>query len=338
MPTQQLYRDYPYVGELAHVISLYIAEKRAVGALFNTEAKSLYRFSRFSLDYPLPKDTLTEELAKAWIERQPDEKDKTLHQRYSTVKGLAEYMHRMGYSAYRPLTGDLPRLSLKDFTPYIFTYSEVLRFFAALDSDEGRIMRGKRVRRMYRVVFRLLYCCGLRVSEAVALTNEDILWNENLLAIRDSKFGKSRYVPMSDEMTKILKSYTDTNHYDTYLFSASGDRPLFEGSVYSYYRKVLFKAGISHGGRGKGPRLHDFRHTFSVHCLQRWVRLGTPLSSALPRLSTYLGHVDMAATEKYLRLTAEAYPEISETLSREYGNLIPKEAFAANENYASENY
>ena len=112
-----------------------------------------------------------------------------------------------------------------------------------------------------------------------------------------------------------------------YLFVSSANEPLKRNAVYVKFREMLFKCGISHEGRGKGPRVHDLRHTFAVHCLQKWIRNGIPLSAALPRLSTYLGHSDMSATEKYLRLTSEVYPEISRTLSREYGNLIPKEAF-----------
>lgn len=323
---------YHYAGTLADIMSAYVAEKRALGAVYNSEAKKLAEFSRFCLNYDLPKDTLTEDVVKAWIERRPGEKDANLRCRYSIVKGLAEYMQRMGYEAYRPLPGDIPRLKRGTFVPYIFTHAEVLRFFEVLDADEGRTMPGKRVRRMYRIIFRLLYCCGLRVSEAAGLTNEDILWDDGLLVIRNSKFGKSRYVPMSNEMVQKLRVYADTNHHEQYLFVSSRGKPVKTNAVYVKFREILFKSGVGHEGRGQGPRVHDFRHTFSVHCLQKWVSRGVPLSSALPRLSTYLGHVDMSATEKYLRLTAEVYPEISATLSREYGHLIPKEAFIVSEN------
>lgn len=126
--------------------------------------------------------------------------------------------------------------------------------------------------------------------------------------------------------TKRFVVYLQQNGYSAYFPAVKITTRDDKNSVYDEFRRVLLAAGIPHYGRGKGPRVHDFRHTFACHCLHRWIRNGVPISSALPRLSTYLGHNDMAATEKYLHMTAEVYPEISEKLSREYGYLIPKEA------------
>ncbi len=325
MPIKPVPRDYQYCGALAGIISAYIAEKRATGVIYNTEAKKLAWFSRMSLNYDLPANTLTEEAVLGWISRRPGEADKTLYYRYSVIKGLANYMQRMGYDAYCPLPGDIPKLKVGKYVPHIFTYQEVLKFFNTLDADvKGKSMYGTRFRGMCRIIFRLLYCCGLRMSEAIGLTSEDIDWDEQLLIIRDSKFDKSRYIPMSDEMARELRLYIDRFPHEPCIFPSLRMRFLNERAAYKKFREILQKAGIPHEGRGKGPRLHDFRHTFAVHCLQKWIREGTPLSSALPRLSTYLGHNDISSTERYLRMTAEMYPEIAAMLSLEYGHLIPK--------------
>jgi integrase len=176
-----------------------------------------------------------------------------------------------------------------------------------------------------------LYCCGLRVNEALSLTIEDIDFENDVLIIKDAKFDKSRYVPMSEEISMILKKYIANNVHEPFLFPSTDYGKYHEKTVYGVFREVIFAIGIPHGGRGKGPRVHDFRHTFAVHCLQKWISSGHPLNNALPRLSTYLGHNDIVATEKYLRMTAEVYPEIAKKLSAEYGHLIPKET-VQNEN------
>ena len=88
------------------------------------------------------------------------------------------------------------------------------------------------------------------------------------------------------------------------------------------FRDLLRNAGISHGGRGKGPRVHDLRHTFCVHCLQRWISQGKDLTTALPLLTTYMGHNDFSATEQYLRMTAEVYPEVSQLMQDQYGYVV----------------
>ncbi len=87
---------------------------------------------------------------------------------------------------------------------------------------------------------------------------------------------------------------------------------------------MLWKARISHGGKGKGPRLHDFRHAFCVHTLTNQVKGGVDLYVTLPILSVYVGHHSVAATQYYLRLTAEAYPDLIKKVSRTCAYVIPK--------------
>lgn len=319
------HKDYQFEGVLAEICSDYVLEKRALGCRFNAEAKRLREFSRMSLQYDLPENILTKEVVEAWISRRPNDADKSIYFRFQLIKGFAEYMVRMGYEAHLPSLGDIPKMHWNTYIPYIFTHEEVLRFFAVLDSlKKPKYSNSHRRHIVMPMIFRLLYCCGLRVSEALSITTNDIDFESRILTIRNTKFEKSRYIPISKEMTDELHKYSSNYIHEPYFFPARDGGIYHDKSVYEQFRQVLFSAGIPHGGRGKGPRVHDFRHTFAVHCLQKWIRSGLPLSSALPRLSTYLGHNDMTATEKYLRMTAEVYPEIVDSLSREYGHIIPK--------------
>ena len=326
MAKERSYKNYQYVGTLSRIINDYVTEKRAAGLIFNAEANKLREFSHLTVEQNLLNNSLPEHIVTLWIARRPNEADKTVYYRYSVIKGLAEYMCRMGYSAYIPLLGDIPKLTFNTYIPHIFTVDELRRFFGVLDSEaKFRSMYDARLRKMIRIIFRLMYCCGLRLGETVSLKNDDIIWKGSTLVIKDSKFNKTRYTPMSEEMASALKSYVDeSGANDEWLFPNQRGKMLRESTVYGHFRKTLHKAGIPHRGRGQGPRVHDFRHTFAVHCLQKWIRSGAVLSSALPRLTVYLGHKDMNATEKYLGMTAEMYPEISETLSKSYGHLIPK--------------
>lgn len=85
----------------------------------------------------------------------------------------------------------------------------------------------------------------------------------------------------------------------------------------------LYHAGISHGGKGHGPRIHDIRHTFAVHCLQRWVDENIDLETVLPYLSTYMGHVGIQSTQEYLHLTSELFPQITRAFEGSF-NVFPK--------------
>jgi integrase len=321
--------EYEYSGVLASICRAFVAVKRGVGYNYNTEARQLSIFSRFTLNYALPANTLTETVVRAWITKKPTESDTTYHGRFSLIKSFAEYMRRMGYSAYIPLSDEIGKRQ-KTFVPHIFTHDEIRRFFTV--TDEMKFLHHSTAPRRHLimpVLFRMLYCCGLRISEATRLQGEDIDLQSGVLTIRKSKFDKSRYVPMSDELTAICVNYAKTrlvgeSGKDWFFASPDGGH-YCEQRIYATFRELLWKAGISHGGKGEGPRVHDFRHTFAVHCLQKWVANGMDLTTALPRLREYLGHVDFSATEQYLRMTAEVYPEISTLMQEKYGYVIPRE-------------
>jgi len=95
-------------------------------------------------------------------------------------------------------------------------------------------------------------------------------------------------------------------------------------TVYTVFRKLLLHCGIPHAGRGKGPRIHDYRHLFAIHTLRRWYRGGEDLDAKLPLLATYLGHQNLSGTQRYLHLTAELFPEITARADAAFGDVIPR--------------
>lgn len=322
-------REFRYVGPLAELCRGFIAEKRGLGYIYTTEAKHLSEFSRFSESFDTPPNTLTEELVNAWIERRPTDSDRNYYSRFALIKLFAEYMRRLGHDAHCLTKQELGKIQWS-YTPYIFTHDEIRSFFVATDSlKRQKNTMAPRRHIVMPMLFRLLYCCGLRATEALTLRNEDADLENGILTIRESKFEKTRYVPMAEPLWLQMKEYALKEPSDVcpkdYFFRAPDDGHYGTKGLYCVFRECLWNAGISHGGRGKGPRVHDFRHTFAVHCLDRWAREGKDVSTALPRLSAYLGHKDLAATERYLRMTAEVYPEISATLSEKYGAIIPKD-------------
>lgn len=320
-------KTYLYSGPLKDACEGFVQEKRAVGCLYNTEAKKLREFSRFTLAFDCPKNTLTKEVVQAWIARKPTDSDRNQYARFSLISQFAKYMDRMGYSAYMPARNEIGKLH-KSFLPYIFSHEEIRAFFEAVDAMTCQPHSTSPRRHLIMpVLFRMLYCCGLRVSEAVDLLANDVDLEHGVLTIRNSKFGKSRYVPMSAELTGVCSAYAETRLIGPsgadWFFAAPDGGHYNIRSIYDVFRELLWKAGISHGGRGDGPRLHDLRHTFCVHCLQRWTTQGADPTTLLPHLTAYLGHNDFSATEQYLRMTAEAYPEVSRLMEEKYGYIIP---------------
>ncbi len=180
----------------------------------------------------------------------------------------------------------------------------------------------------------MLYGCGLRVSEATHLRVCDVNLDNGVLTVLDTKSGKDRLVPMDISLIKRCRAYADRLHRiskpDDFFFQTRDGEYFARQSVYTAFRQLLWKGGISYAGRAYGPRPHDLRHTQAVHCLKRWVKSGYDLSSALPVLSTYLGHKTFEGTSRYLRLTAELYPDITEAVEVKFGELIPGGPYETN--------
>jgi integrase len=133
---------------------------------------------------------------------------------------------------------------------------------------------------------------------------------------------------MSESLVERCNKYSRKAHetypQNPYFFPSPYGGKYSDKGIYSYFRRFLWSAGISHGGRGHGPRVHDLRHCHAIHCLKKWVKQGEDLTALLPYLSAYLGHVDLRASQYYLRLTADLYPTIVKAVETKYPNLIPE--------------
>ena len=177
-------------------------------------------------------------------------------------------------------------------------------------------------------LIRLLYATGLRISEALSLKNQDVHLNDKSIIVRDSKNGKERLIPISSSLSEVLTEYVRyrkllpltkpaSNRFFITLCGGSCNRDHIDG----WFRKVIWAAGISRNLRG--PRLHDLRHTFSVHSLALMAEQGIDLYCSLPTLSTYLGHQSLEATNAYVRLTAEMYPGLLKDVDLICLNVFP---------------
>jgi integrase len=313
-----------YTSILADAIHGFVSEMEALGYQYKKQASSLKRFDKFCAEIGHSEPCLSRELAMKWAEKKPFESDDARNRRIRLVRMLAKHMVKLGYKAYiYPKHLGLSRSDI--YYPYIFSKEEIGGFLARV--DRCLPVRSSPHRHfILPLLFRMLYGCGLRISEALNLPVCDVNVEEGILTIRNSKFRKDRLIPMSPSLAERCRIYMKTIHPyrqagDVFLCAPDGGKYCAR-TIYAYFRRFLWEAGISHGGRGKGPRLHDFRHSFAVHCLKRWVRSAVDLTVALPYLSAYLGHDGLKGTQRYLRLTSELYPDIIAVMDEKFGHLL----------------
>lgn len=199
------------------------------------------------------------------------------------------------------------------FRPHVFAKAEIIQLLAS--ARAVRPMPKNPLRPLtFEIVVSLLYSCGLRICEVIALDVGD--YAEGVLKIRKTKFGKSRLVPVSRSMREKLEGYLarrqnlgiPTEEANALIWSPYNGRPSRDFMKIALMR-LMRKAGIKPPHGRCGPRVHDLRHSFAVHRLLDWYEQGADVQLLLPRLSTYLGHINIESTQHYLKYMPEVLAE-----------------------------
>ena len=242
------------------------------------------------------------------------------HDRHNTLRAFYQYAVSRGYVASSPLPKLIPKRP-QPFVPFIYTQSELHRL---LDTIGSFRKQRKLEPETFRALLLLLYGAGLRVSEALSLTLGDVDLEDAVLTVRETKFHKTRLVPIGPELHQALVQYAtwrkardQAQDSDAPFFAGRRGERLLIGSVEEAFRCLRTHAGVSRAGSARNqPRLHDLRHCFAVHRLTSWYQQGADVQRLLPKLATYMGHVEISSTQCYLTMTPELLHEAAARFER----------------------
>lgn len=316
-------KTFTFYGPLASAANGLMNSARLAGNHYNAEGIYLSKICKLAEMRNTDFNMLPKELVDEWCAKRDSESYKTWSNRVIVIRKLAEYMNAIGMEAYHTPVKTPNRKS--NYSPHIYTNRELKKFFSCANQIPAYTNCPNR-NSVGSLIFRLIYGCGLRLSEALNLEIRDVNTEDGILIIRDSKMDKSRYVPMAPKLTEECKQYMHNVRLiarPNEPFFPAPDKGFYSGrAIYHMFRQILDMAGISHSGNG--PRIHDFRHTFAVNCLKKWINEGKSLTSAIPILAVYLGHKSLKESQYYLHLTADMYPDITKTVTYTFDNLIPE--------------
>jgi integrase/recombinase XerD len=302
---------------LASHVEDYLAIRCGLGFKLRTERRMLADFARF-MD-SVGSSTITVDIALQWATMPSGVGHAYLAQRMRAIRGFARYLHAIDPATEIPPLELLPARRHRP-TPHIYTEPEI----AALMAAAGTLRPALRAATIQTLIG-LLACTGIRISEAFALDRADIDATNRLLRIRDSKYGKSREVLIDDSTLAALHTYLARRDElrptadPVCVFVSSWGARLNHKAFHPAFARIRRAAGIIGSTPGPRPRAHDLRHTFAVNTLLGWYRAGDDVAAKLPLLSTYLGHVDPAATYWYLSAVPELLGLAAERLERKAG-------------------
>lgn len=308
------------MSPLHDLLNKYLEIRRALGTKLAEPARTLAQFVKFLEREGSSRITTT--LALRWAMTPQGVQRATWARRLSMVRRFATWLNTVDPQTEVPPPGALPGRRRRR-SPHIFTDAEVGRLMA--EAAQRRSRTGLRPL-TYTTLIGLLAATGLRPGEALALDSTDVDLDQGLLSIRQTKFGKSRVVPVDASTRAALRQYVDRRdalcgrpRSAALLLSEKGQR--VHGST-ARRMFALLSCGIglrpTIGTRrwGRGPRLQDFRHTFATRRILEWYQAGLDVERELPKLATYLGHVHIGLTYWYI----EAVPELLAHAARRLGS------------------
>lgn len=318
-------KTFTFESSIAPLLTAFFEEKYRLGCKYTSIDVYLKSFDRFLMDRDC-KNSLSKELMLEWIEPKVHQKATTLEHNIHIMQRFADFLNRNGFPAYRVPSELIPRKT-HDFTPYIFTYDEISRILSVIDGFRHNPRSPKR-HLVYPLLFRVLCFCGLRISEALNLKVKDIDFEDGHFLLQNTKTYSDRIIPLDDNLKERFAAYKKQMGFvmdEEYFFPSPDGFRYSVATMDTTFRGILYEAGIPYRGKGKGPRLHDLRHTFCVHSLQKLTANGQEPYAVLPILMTYLGHKSIGATSRYIHLSAESYPALLKQFEALFGSLIPSE-------------
>lgn len=308
---------------LQRLIEQFIAFQQSLGTPFVTNAAILRAFGRSMSKRTKITDVRPKHISAFLGKTEPV--TRTWHSKYSRLRGFFRYAVSRGFIDVSPLPNIIARQP-PPFVPYIYSREELRRLLDVIESEPRKNGIGVPTIRMLVLT---LYGAGLRLREATNLTCGDVDLQQSLLTIRNTKFDKTRFVPVGPQLSEALSLYEKEARrvrsplVESPFFITRNGGSVVPDTFQDNFRILCDYAGIRRTDCTEQPRIHDLRHSFAVHRLTSWYQTGADVQRLLPLLSVYLGHVHIRHTQVYLSMT----PELLQEAGKRFENYAAKEHY-----------
>lgn len=296
----------------------FIQFKRSCGYKYIAEVNLCKKIDNYWYKLNLSKFELTEEHVMNYAKRGKNESINYLKDRLYIIKHFALFLVKQGYANI--YVYDYPIKQNKyQYIPYIYTEDDFITFINAINNS--KIYDKEK----YCTIFKLLYCTGLRLSEATHIKYKDVDLRKGTILITNGKNCNIRLIGLSNSMLNTLKDYLSKRYINEnqYIFSTKNNTFIKNPALECMFRKINDSCKIGLNAVNK-PRIHDFRHGFAIKTLDIMYEKGCDYYTTLPILCKYMGHADITHTEYYLKLTKYYHYKVTEKEELYMNNIIPE--------------
>lgn len=327
MPSEITAGEITIDGAFPQLFTEYVEYKRGLGYVYpHSRLYLVRRLSRFLATQATDERVLTREAAEAFAAPREGESAGSAAGRRGIARQFALFLRWKGIDAWVLPEREQPRQPGR-FAPRIITAEEMARIIACADARPPSRC-GPQTQPVYAMLVRLLWCCGLRIGEALSLRVGDVDLAEAVITVRKAKHHRTRLVPMSPSLTTYARRYAAAvglvpEDATAWLFPSPRGGAYHPGSATAHIQGLMLEAGVTTAA-GRAPRAHDLRHSYAVAALTKMQADGVDVHATLPVLATFMGHADIVSTEYYLRLAPSAWAGIEHAMAASYADLYPQ--------------
>lgn len=321
--------EITFDGAFPELFSEYVEYKRNLGYVYPKSRLYLVRhLSTFLAGRAADEQVLTREAAEAFARAREGESPGSAAGRRGIARQFALFLRWKGIEAWVLPERREPRQP-HSFAPRIVTADEMARVIACADARPASRC-GPQTQPVYAMLVRLLWCCGLRISEALSLRVCDVDLVDAVITVHKAKHNRTRLVPISESLAAHARRYVVDvglvpEDRGAWFFPSPRGGGYNPCSATAHIQGLMLQAGVTTAS-GRAPRAHDLRHSHAVACLAKMQAAGVDVYAALPLLATYMGHADIVSAEYYLRLDPSAWADVDKAMEDTYAGMFPHEA------------
>ena len=305
---------------------LALREKVMASNTCSMDRCALLSFDRHLAERGKTEKCITEDDISSWVQPMYTQLSRsTISGKIRTLRAFLTHLRLAGIPVHIPPHPKVP----DTYVPYLFSDSDIKTIFTAADLVKPR--KGSYRHLGLPMLLRMLYSCGFRLGELLAVQICDIDFRSNVILLRETKNAKQRIVPMRAALAEMLYKYCLAmdllDSPENYLFPGENcDRHITSRSVQSWFENLLKQTElyVRTKKHERGRCLHCFRHLFAIRSFSQAEQAGRSVGDSVPFLSVYLGHSNLSETEKYLKFSSDIFPEHTTTFEAYSEGVFPE--------------
>ena len=301
MKQQRLY------GPMGSRMKQHLELRRSLGFIYRSAEYVLHEFDQYLANNFPSSQIISRQMITGYLDTIRHKHPMTLSGKVGILRQFCRFMFQFDTNTYIPEKGLVSRGPVQ-IKPHIFTEAEINNLIKHVSSLHGNI---KLLPETYRTIIGLLWVTGMRIGEVVNLKIDDVDTNNGIIYVRQTKFFKSRMLPLSESTNQALIKYKQQRLNYSYseapgtpFFYNDRGKPCLRATTATTIKGLIIQSGIK-TFQGKTPRVHDIRHSFATRWLLDFYQSGKDPTAYLATLATYMGHASIANTQVYLHPSIE---------------------------------